>query len=134
MIKEVREAFLDDQEILRYFDPTAPVTNTVEVCDNICDKLFEYALDYQAKFIPIKGGYVFVAGDHVLVSFGMNVSMRNREGLTRLWNAINENLQRPFHCLLWARNTRAIGWLKRCGMTEGKRYEFDGHEIIELCH
>lgn len=134
MIKEVRQAFQDDQDILKYFDPTVPVTNTDEVCDNICDKLFEYALDYQANFVPINGGYIFTAGDHVLVSFGINVNMRTKKNLELLWGAINENLKRPFSCHLWAKNTRAINWLKRCGMTEGKTYEFEGHKIIELCH
>lgn len=134
MLKEVRQAFEGDEDIFKYFDPTAKAKTYDDVVANVVDKMFEYAMEYQVRFVSMDRGYVFTAGDNVLVSFGLAPERRSKEGLTELWDNIRSNLKNPFCCSLWAKNTRAIEWLKRCGMEQVDVAEFNGHEIITLCH
>jgi len=58
-----------------------------------------------------------------LYSFGLHPDKRTKENLIRFWNAITQGKD-GFTCYLYSNNTRAIDWLKRCGMKE------DGH-IVE---
>lgn len=134
MLREVRQAFEGDEDIFKFFDPTAKVKTYDDVVANVVDKMFEYAIEYDVRFVSIDRGYVFTAGPSILVSFGLAPERRNKEGLSELWGSIKESLTSPFYCSLWAKNTRAIEWLKKCGMRYDSTAEFNGHEIITLCH
>ena len=53
-----------------------------------------------------------------LYSFGINLGSRTKEILSQFWLKIKEILGDKFITMLYPNNTRAINWLKRCGMCE----------------
>jgi hypothetical protein len=133
MVKEVRRAFEGDLDIFKYFDPSASVKTIDDVVDNVVDKLFDYATEYDVSFVPFDNGYIFHSSN-MLISFGINVEHRTSENLSAMWDFILERLGDNFTCMLFDRNTRAINWLKRCGMRIEKDFFYEGHKIIVLCH
>ena len=128
------QSFTGDEDIFKYFDPTANVKTYEDVVENVVDKLFGYTMEFDCQYFPIDQGYVFTAGRNVLISFGLSPDRRNRDGLDELWGTIRANLDNRFYCSLWAKNTRAIQWLKKHGMVIDSTIEHEGHEIITLCH
>ncbi len=60
-------------------------------------------------------GYLSVL-DHFLYSFGINIEKRKKEILSEFWQLIKTVLGESFICMLYENNSRAINWLKKCGM------------------
>lgn len=119
MIKKYIDiAYAGDTEILDYFDPSFPVSSVEEVCDNIYQKLL---VNYpEANFEPLAYGGVdigyFVWLPELLISFGINKSYRNKIVLEGVWHKMTASIGESFSISLFDHNTRAIKWLKRCGM------------------
>lgn len=53
-----------------------------------------------------------------LYSFGIAIEKRTKEILSEFWEKIVQVLGESFIAMLFPNNTRAINWLKRCGMVE----------------
>ena len=62
-------------------------------------------------------GYVFCY-ENLLVSFGVNKKFRTSDKLKKVFEFIKNKFKGNFESYMWARNTRAINWLKKCGMQE----------------
>jgi len=114
----VYNAIIDDDEIIEYYDRSVNVKSTLEVINNIVDKIktqYSDAIIYGIQKEGQKIGY-FVYRDNVLVSFGISVRHRNKETLSLFWEEIKNRLGNEFHSLLYSHNERALSWLKKCGM------------------
>lgn len=131
----IRLAFDGDDDILQFFDPTVEVSSLDDIVSNISKKIEEYYEQFDdVKFFGFDGGYVCYC-DGFLFSFGINFSKRKS---CKLWDIILEKLGGDFRCLLWGRNTRAINWLIKNGMSICGHHEYKGESITELnytkCH
>lgn len=51
-----------------------------------------------------------------LYSFGINIHYRTKDVLSQFWEKIKEVLGVGFMTVLYPNNSRAIEWVKRCGM------------------
>jgi len=67
-------------------------------------------------------GYLCVF-DNFLYSFGINKKQRQMNVLVDFWENILYVLGKSFITMLYPNNTRAINWLKKCGMVEVKEVE-----------
>lgn len=133
MKDQIRIAFDGDEEVLKLYDPTVEVRFIDEVVEDIYRKLVEYDLLYQFKFVEMPDGYFcYIPG--TLVSFGLNRKSRTPERLAEFWDAIVAELGGTFECMLWSKNRRGIGWLKKMGMRVDKEVDYEGNKITVLCH
>ena len=64
--------------------------------------------------------------EHNLYSFGININYRTKRLLIEFWEEIEDVMGKSFICMLYVKNTRAINWLKTCGMkiVPGFKQEF----------
>lgn len=93
---------------------------------------FEEAVDETMSMIAIAGiginmryfgvikdvekiGYLCVFENN-LYSFAINIEYRTKDVLSDFWDAIIDILGTSFITMLYPNNTRAINWLKKCGM------------------
>lgn len=114
----VYSAFIDDDEIVEFYDRAANVKTPQEAIDNVCDKIktvYPSALIYGIEIHGNKEGY-FVVKDNLLISFGMNIKHRNRETLSNFWDEIRGRIGNSFHAMLYSHNERAISFLRKGGM------------------
>ena len=114
----IEAAFLLDTDLLNYYDKGEKVTTTQDCCDNILLKIANNYPEASCMGVyedgaPI-GYFVYLPG--LLISFGLNKKYRNSIYLKEFWETIKESLGNEFDCLLYSYNTRAINWLKKCGM------------------
>jgi len=73
-----------------------------------------FGVDYKNEMI---GFIVLNKKLNYLYSFGINKNYRNKEVLSEIFSYIKNNIK-EFFCLLNRYNSRAVSWLKKCGMTE----------------
>lgn len=133
MTKHIQNAFVGDEEIFKYYDPSRSVSSIDEIVEDINQKLEEYKWIFDTEFVPLEHGYIFYTKNpRLLVSFGMNIDHRIKDEMSCFWNTITQHLGESFDCYLWAVNTRAIGWLKRMGMKEVEQLESNKHTVIHL--
>lgn len=114
----VYHAFIDDFELVEYYDRSVGAKTTTEAIENVCDKIEQSYPDAKIFGVEIEGekaGY-FVAKDNLLVSFGINVKFREKEYLSKFWYEIQNQIGNDFHAMLYSHNSRAIKWLETCGM------------------
>lgn len=114
----VYNAFIDDHEIIEYYDRGAMVKNTEEAINNVCDKIkscYPDAKIYGVEIDSIKVGY-FVTREDLLISFGMALRHRNKITLAAFWEQIKSKLGNKFAAMLYSHNIRAINFLKKGGM------------------
>lgn len=114
----IESVFWDDDDILIYFDKEAGVKTTTDASVSVYKKIANQYYDAEKVGVEIDGykvGY-FVYMDELLVSFGVNKKYRNTEILSELWEEIKSRIGDTFQCVLYSYNTRAIGYLKKCGM------------------
>jgi len=114
----VEAAFLLDTDLLNYYDKGENVTSTQQACDNVMAKIKHNYPDakcigFYDNYNPV-GYYVYMP--ELLISFGLNKNFRNSLYLDEFWKSIKQSLGDKFDCLLYSYNTRAINWLKKCGM------------------
>lgn len=134
----IYNAFVGDDDIFKYFDPTAEVNTIDDVVDNIYGKIVEHEDLFDCKFIGLEYGYVFIVNEpKLLISFGVNINHRNKDTLSSVWNLVLDELG-DFDCFLWSINSRAIDWLVRMGMEIEGEYEYSDNYITKLnynkCH
>lgn len=76
-------------------------------------KMFYYGVVEKDEKI----GYICVFSNN-LYSFGVNIEMRTKEILSEFWELIKAVLGNNFMTVLYPNNTRAIEWVKKCGMVQ----------------
>lgn len=114
----VHNSFIDDDELVSYYDRNIIVTTTKDCIANILHKIKMYYKDADCFGVEINGikeGY-FVCTDELLISFGMNINYRRREVLEEFWGLIKKVMGNTFQVVLYAHNKRAIGFLQKGGM------------------
>jgi len=73
-------------------------------------------------------GYI-VKFPNNLYSFSININHRTKKNLIEYWERIKEVMEEGFICMLYPQNSRAINWLKKCGMVEVKGVQ---QELVTL--
>lgn len=110
--------FAYDKKILGYYDQNQIVETIEDVCNNVYKKIkIEYPLSLfvGVEKDGVKIGY-YVCYKKTLVSFSLNVEYRNKENLKDFFELIKTQFGSTFQVLLFTYNTRAIKWLKTCGL------------------
>jgi hypothetical protein len=120
--KLILYAFHDDDEINRYCDPDYENKELKKIVHSIYKKLEEYDREGNCKFYDLivdneLVGYGF-NHKNLLVSFGVNKKYRTPEKLSKVFDIIKNSFKGDFESYMWTRNSRAINWLKKCGMKE----------------
>lgn len=120
----ILSAFYDDEDINKYCDPEYADKDVKILVNSIYNKLQDYDRLGNSAFydLNIDGerlGFMFTHGN-LLVSFGVNKKFRTAEKLQKVFDYIKSKFDGDFESFMWARNTRAINWLKRCGMVKEK--------------
>ena len=121
--KCIRLAYENDADLIKYYDRTVLVHNNDEMIADTYNKLIQYpsyfsncsslAVMYENK--PI--GFVYKNDNpNLLVSFSVGSEYRKKPILSDLFNNIVNSFDGSFVCYLYEHNTRAINWLKKCGM------------------
>lgn len=113
-----RVAFDEDKKIFDFFDRNVKVTTIEEIVDNVIKKIstYERALYRGVYFKGALIGYYVYEGNS-LVSFGLNSGFRTRPLLRKFFSLIKKDMVKPFFCVLWSRNIRAVKWLIKMGLT-----------------
>jgi hypothetical protein len=112
----VREAFLYDTKAFDFFDKTARITTMEELVDNVLSKIGTHenpiykGVFYKAEIV----GYFVYDGDS-LISFAVNAKYRTRKILRGFFSAMKNEMTRPFFCVLWSRNVRAVKYMLKHG-------------------
>lgn len=131
LIEYIDAALLSDHDLIQYFDRNAGVKTPEQCCSKIWGKIMESHPD--AVLIGVlhgdkKIGY-YVFKDNTLISFGLSPDYRNRLFTEQFWNCIKDEFTGTFQCALYSYNTRAIEWLRKCGM----EVLFANISILQLC-
>lgn len=115
----VDAALEGDEDILLFYDKKVEVKTVKDACTNIVNKISIAYSDSYIRGVKVDGAEIgyFVFDDELLISFGINKDYRNKETLTEFWGKITNELGGTFNCLLYSYNERAIGYLKKCGMS-----------------
>lgn len=109
----VYNAFIDDDELLEFYDRSVNAKTTTEAIENICDKIEQSYPDAKIFGVEIekeKAGF-FVVRESLLISFGIKNKFRNRDNLSLFWSEIKSKLGSKFQALLYSHNSRAINFL-----------------------
>lgn len=111
-------AFKGDYECIGLFDPKYPVSSWEEAAQIVFDKIEGEYSDMNMVGLDRNGEMVgfFVYTKELLISFGINVELREETFLSKFWEIIKLTVGEPFQCVLHSVNKRAVGWLERCGM------------------
>lgn len=131
----IKFAFEGDDEIGLFCDPHNLNNHSVGVSRDVYGKLFDYRdlfddFSFHSFWVDDKEvGYYATCGG-ILVSFGINKWHRKRGNLIEFFNQITESFAEDFCTYMWLRNTRAINWLKKCGMHEDNQTRIDN--VIKL--
>lgn len=125
----IKDAFEGDDSIYTFFDPNVQVNSLEELAGNILSKIDEHDELFECEFVQTASGYVFYLKDpRLLISFGCRKSARSGD----FFSEITEVVGSCFACALWSRNTRAINWLRKNGMTINNTK--DNITILSICH
>lgn len=129
--------FSSDEDLYRYCDPEYLIEGkkiSVKIYKRIKEALNDYpnsyyVVDCKNKWFMV---WIFAHGMWILYSFGVHPDRRTRENLLEFWKEIRKRHDN-FLCYLYSNNTRAIDWLKKCGMKEnGKIVERQDRIAIKL--
>ena len=118
----ILHCFHDDDEINLYCDPEYADRPIKKLVHSIYRKIEEYEKFGGGSFDDLVidneiVGYVFYQ-NNLLVSFGVNKKHRTADKLSRIFEIIKSKFNGDFESYMWTRNSRAINWLKKCGMQE----------------
>jgi len=136
-ISLIMNIFSSDEELYKYCDPEYLIEGkkiSVKIYKRIQDALKEYpdsyyVIDKKNKWFMV---WIFAHGGWILYSFGIHPERRTKENLLEFWKEIRKR-HNNFTCYLYSNNTRAIDWLKKCGMKEaGKIVERQDRIAIKL--
>jgi hypothetical protein len=129
--------FGSDEDLYKYCDPDYLIEGkkiSVKIYKRIQDALKEYPNSYYVtdkinKWFMV---WMFAHGGWILYSFGIHPDRRTKNNLIDFWKEIRKRHD-SFTCYLYSNNTRAIDWLKKCGMKEsGKIVERQDRVAIKL--
>lgn len=118
--KYVEIAYKDDNDLLTKYH--IDNYNFEQAVDVTMQMISLTSKDVKMSFFGVVNnneniGYLCVFSNN-LYSFGINIHNRSKEVLSQFWIHIKEVLGNSFISMLFPNNTRAINWLKRCGMVE----------------
>lgn len=114
----IYNTFINDKEIVKYYDKNIEIKNTLDAIINVTEKIEEVYSEADFFGVEINGnkaGY-FVCRESLLISFGIGVEYRNREVLSDFWEHIKSTLGETFQCCLYSVNKRGIKFLEKGGM------------------
>jgi hypothetical protein len=119
LTKLVQISFEGDKELVDTYHVRSGMN--LEVCVNstlhtIKDTSRLYDLKYFKVLQDSTPIGFYVTGKDFLYSFGININWRKKEILKQWWNLICTELKYDFCCMLYAKNTRAISFIKRNNM------------------
>lgn len=125
LLKYINIAFDGDDELLKYYDKSSKVCNTLEMADDTFNKILDYHKHFKecnSYKVILDGndiGYLFLTlRPNLLISFSLNRNYRSAENLKNYFNCIKNSFRGDFNCYLNSHNDRAIDWLKKCGMVD----------------
>ena len=119
-LKTIQEFFLNDSDLLKYYDPFSKATTNEEACYEIYQKIIEHAEDRECQFMRNEIGYIFTSYN-VLISFCVKPECRTKENLVKFGEFIKEKMGDKIHCYLFTKNTRGINFLKKLGLKEERQ-------------
>jgi len=121
--KFINIGFCDDEDLIKYYDEFCVVNEFEDMVNNTESKLNEYPVyfkDTKAYKIVFQGepvGFLYMVNDpNILASFALNKKFRTKDNLIYLFDLIKNEMDNDFICMLFKVNSRAINWLKKCGM------------------
>jgi ribosomal protein S18 acetylase RimI-like enzyme len=136
-ISLILRIFGSDEDLYKFCDPDYLIEGkkiSVKIYKRIQDALKEYPNSYYVtdkinKWFMV---WMFAHGGWILYSFGIHPDRRTKKNLIDFWREIRKRHD-SFTCYLYSNNTRAIDWLKKCGMKEnGKIVERQDRIAIKL--
>lgn len=118
--KYVEIAYNGDEDLLKKYHIAE--YSLCEAVDETLSMIYQTSLEVDMKHLGVYNdckiiGYVSYFQNN-LYSFGINIEYRTKEVLSVFWEEIKSILSHSFICMLYPNNTRAIEWLKKCGMKE----------------
>lgn len=138
----VSSAWRYDKDLIKFYDKSVSVSGNESMVLDTVQKITEMYRGYEDTEIygididsGCAGFIVLVPSLNLLYSFGLNVNHRKGEYLEYMFKFICSKLKNGFSCILYDYNTRAINWLKRCGMKEVEDEKYPGSVFLkfELC-
>jgi hypothetical protein len=123
-------AFKGDIELIEKYHVVGLTLNKCveDTYDKIIEAIHQYPLEmHQIVHNGEVIGYSIICKAYsFLYSFAINIEHRNAKVVGAWFDKVCEQLQNNFTCALWAKNTRAIGFLLRNGL---KIHEQKNEEI-----
>jgi len=124
--RAIEIAFKDDNEISNFCDPEMKEKKIADLVEGVYEKLDDYKKFFANVFFSdvrkdgdLIGFVFYTKKPNLLVSFGVNKKNRNAHVLKNLFISIQKYFNgEEFDCFMYDRNTRALNWLKKCGMNE----------------
>lgn len=116
--KYVESAYKGDQDLFSKYHVSE--CSFSEAVEQTLAMIYETSLVVDMKYLGVvkdkkRIGYLCYFQNN-LYSFGINIDYRTKEVLSEFWEKTKEVMGDSFICMLFPNNTRAIGWLKTCGM------------------
>lgn len=130
----ILDSFSGDENISKFCDPSIKTSTPEGVAFDVYVKLMDYTHCFDQwsfhrfKHEGVSIGFYFTARN-MLVSFCVNKDYRTPDILSRFFDEISSSFPGDFCSFMWARNTRAINWLKKCGMEAESQADKD---IVKL--
>ena len=121
----ISAAWRYDSKLPQFYDKALSDKTYEQMVMNTVHKISDlYAINTETVFYGVdidsvnSGFIVIVPKLNLLYSFGLNIKHRNAECLKYYFRFICSKFKDYFYCLLYNHNTRAIKWLKKCGMKQ----------------
>lgn len=118
----IYDYFKDDDNLMNYYNPLGQASDNKEASLEIYHELIKHSKEKKCHFVRSDIGYVFYS-KHQLISFCVKPEFRSKDNLVKFGEIIKTLLGNHFDCCLFNKNTRAINFLKKIGMTEKKSNE-----------
>lgn len=119
----IRSAWEGDGELQKFYDKSLKRRTLEGMVKDTTRKILELMeMDEDISLIGIDSdrnmiGFIIVSEKlSLLYSFGINSKYRNKEMLSAIFNYVVKKLKYRFYSVMFEYNTRAINWLKKCGM------------------
>ena len=121
----IKVAYEKDEDLLQKYhvaiydleDAVDETYRMIEVTDELVLNSGEEMEHFGVELNKEKIGYLCTFQNN-LYSYGINIDHRNKEILSEFWNKIKSVVGESFISCLYDNNTRAINWLKKCGMVK----------------
>lgn len=125
LIEFIECAWSGDVNLPLFYDSSLSQKSLTTMVKDTHDKIMDmFEQDSELKMLGIEidnqmvGFLILSERFNCLYSFGVRHDFRNEKVLKPLFFYITSKLKDGFFCMLNEHNTRAIRWLKKCGMVE----------------